>query len=129
MSKKNTKSMKVNVVVEPAKKTKKVAKWTGKRTGLLEVAMPDGFSFAKHTALKKGDFKDEAIYCEHRAEQMNFKAKVWNEKAKEIRELGSPSERKKKKQVIKLSQKMDELKKQLAAQGIDVEALLAAEKS
>jgi len=93
-----------------------------------DAAIPKGFNFDTFKALKKKNFKDEALYYEHRAFEMKFKAEKFEAQAEEIRKLGSPSERRKKKQIIKLQSKMDELKEQLSAQGIDVEALLAEKK-
>jgi len=91
-----------------------------------EVMIPDGFDFKVHKVLKKKNFKDDAMYYDHVAAGLDWKAKLFRSKAEECRKLGSPAERAKKRQMIRLNEKMEELKAQLTEQGIDVKALLEA---
>lgn len=91
-----------------------------------DVAVPEGFSFDEHKALKKKNFETDALYYEHRAVQLELRAKKFREKADESKKYGSRKEQSTAKKVLKLQEKMNELKAQLAAQGIDVESLLKA---
>ena len=91
-----------------------------------DVALPEGFDFKVHKILKKKNFTTEALYYEHRVLEMEFKAEKFAALAEECRTMGSAADRRKKKQIVKLNSKMNELKAQLIAQGIDVEALIAA---
>lgn len=91
-----------------------------------DVAVPEGFSFDEHKALKKKNFEPDALYYEHRAVQLELKAKKFREKADEAKKYGSRKTQAMAKKTLKLQEKMDELKAQLAAQGIDVESLLKA---
>ena len=91
-----------------------------------DVTVPEGFDFKVHKVLKKKNFATEALYYEHRVEEMNFKAAKFAALAEESRTMGSAADRRKKKQIVRLNSKMNELKAQLIAQGIDVEALIAA---
>jgi len=123
MVKKNAKPVVVEV------KTSKVSKG---RTGfkvsneLYDTCLPVGFNFKEFKPLKKRNFATEALYFEHRAEEMAYKMRAFTAQAEESRTMGSAADRRKKKQIVKLSEKMKELKAQLSAQGIDVEALIAA---
>ena len=127
MTKKNKKA--ATSVTKIEIKTVKVSKG---RTGFkvsetpYDVTMPDGFNFKDYKPLKKKNFKDEALYFEHRAEEMAYKMTAFKAQAEEARTTGSAADRRKKKQIVKLNAKMNELKEQLVAQGIDVEALIAA---
>lgn len=90
------------------------------------VAMPTGFDWDKNKPMKKRQFTSDAIYYEHRAEQMTYKADAFRAKAKEIAALGSRADQAKAKKMLKLSNKIAELKAELAGQGIDVEELMKA---
>lgn len=116
----------INKQVEKEKKVAtKQARKPFKVTGEYEDAVPEGFDFGAYKPLKKKNFKQEYLWYLHKAAEMEFKATKYKTEAEEIKKLGSPAERMKKKQIIRLQSKMDELKKQLTEQGIDVEALLA----
>lgn len=110
---------------EKPKEQKIVARKPFKVTGEYEEAIPEGFDFGTYKPLKKRNFKQEYLWYLHKAAEMKFKAEQYEKKAEEIKKLGSPAERAKKKQIIRLQSKMAELKEQLSSQGIDVEALLA----
>jgi len=123
MAKSNKKAITVEV------KTVKVNK---KREGFkiakepYDVTMPEGFNFKDYKPLKKRNFTTEALYYDHRAEEMAYKMAGFRAQAEECRTMGSAADRRKKKQIVRLNSKMNELKAQLIAQGIDVEALIAA---
>ncbi len=89
-----------------------------------DVAVPDDFNFKDYKTLKKKNFKDDELYYRHRAEEMEFKREAFVVKADEAKRLGSSSDRRKKKQIVKLQVKVTELKQLLTDRGIDVEALL-----
>lgn len=110
---------------EKPKEQKIVARKPFKVTGEYEEAVPEGFDFGTYKPLKKKNFKQDYLWYLHKAAEMKFKAERYEKEAEEIKKLGSPAERAKKKQIIRLQSKMAELKEQLSAQGIDVEALLA----
>ena len=89
------------------------------------IVVPEGFTFSVHKPLKKKNFVDEALFYDHKAAEMEFKREKFAAQAEECRKSGSPKQRAAKKRIIKLSEKMNELKKQLAAQGINVAELLS----
>ena len=90
-----------------------------------DTAVPTDFNFENFKPLKKKNFVSDHLYFMHRANEMSFKRTAFLVKAEEAKKLGSSSEQRKKKQIVKLQSKMDELKQQLEAQGVDVKALLA----
>ena len=110
------------------KKAKKAAAKTAFKISKepYAVAVPKNFSFVTYKPLKKKNFTTEALYFEHRAAQAEHQVKVFKDKAEESRTLGSTKERRQKKQVVKLANKMEELKATLTSQGVDVEAILKA---
>ena len=91
----------------------------------FEVAVPEDFDFATCKSLKKKDFKEDYLYFEFRAEECDFRAAAFREEAAEVKKLGSAKDRGRAKRLIKMTEKMGELKKQLKNQGIDVDKLLA----
>lgn len=92
-------------------------------------AIPEGFDFKLHKSLKKKDFKEDYLYFEHRAAECEIKAVAYRDEAAEVKKLGSAKARGSAKRLVKMQDKMSELKKQLSEQGIDVEALLAKAKA
>ena len=88
-------------------------------------AVPEGFDFKTNRSLKKKDFKEDYLYFEHRAEECDFRSVAYREEAAEVKKLGSAKDRGKAKRLVKLQDKMVELKEQLSKQGVDVEKLLA----
>jgi len=88
-------------------------------------AVPEGFSFKVNKPLKKRDFSADHLFFSYRAEEMDIKAAAFRAQAEEAKKIGSSADRNRVKRVLKLQEKMDELKAQLTAQGIDVQALLA----
>jgi len=91
----------------------------------FDSVMPPEFDFKTHKTLKKKDFTADHLYFSHRAAEARFKAEQFDAQAEEAKKLGSAKDRGKAKRLIKLTEKMAELKEQLAGQGIDVEKLLA----
>jgi len=94
----------------------------------FKVAMPEGFNFKVNKVLKKRDFTADHLFFEHRVAEMEYKAEIFKVQAEEAKKIGSSADRNRLKRVMKLQEKMDELKAQLTEQGIDVGALLAGMK-
>lgn len=88
-------------------------------------AVPEGFDFRAHKSLKKRDFALDHLFYEYRAAEMDFKAAAFRKQAEEIKKLGSAKDRGRAKRLVKLQEKMAELRKQLEEQGINVNELLA----
>jgi len=88
-------------------------------------AMPEGFNFKVNRGLRKRDFTADHLFFEYRALEMDAKAIIFRAQAEEAKKIGSSADRNRLKRVIKLQEKMNELKEQLSAQGIDVDKLLA----
>jgi len=86
--------------------------------------VPTGFDFKNHKTLKKVNFVTDELYYLHRAAEQDAKATTWRAQAAEAKAMGTSKDRGKAKRLIKLTEKMAELKKQLQEQGIDVEELL-----
>lgn len=130
MAKKNASANKVAETKTPKKRasTARVL-WTETPDGGYDVAVPEGFDFDKFRPLKKRDFTSEHLFYEHKAAQMDHKAAAFRAQGEEAKKLGSTKERAKAKRLIKMTEKMAELRKQLEAQGIDVDAVLATVKT
>jgi len=109
---------------KPARKTFEAAK--GVEFPFI-VASPEGFDFETFPALKKRDFTADSIYLEHRALECEFKAAKFRAASEIAKTQGSKKEQGKAKRLVKLQEKMDELKAQLTNAGVDVDALLAEE--
>lgn len=90
--------------------------------GKLE-RVPEDFDPKKHKPLKRKDFKDEAVFLEIRADQMEAAAKRLREEAKAVR-AGGGKDKGKAKKLIAMQKRMAELQAQLTADGVDVEALM-----
>jgi hypothetical protein len=117
---------------KPAKTTEAAAKQTHKRTGFkvsteaYKTSMPENFNFADYKPLKKKNFETDELYFLHRAEEMKHKASTFLRRAAEAKAAGTNrATAGKAKRMIKLTEKMAELRKQLEEQGIDVESILA----
>ena len=93
---------------------------------------PEGFDFKVHKSLKKKDFTADHLFYLFRAVEMDNKAAVFRKQAEEAEKLGSSKDRGKLKRLVKLQDKIAELKQQLEAQlGVDAvkDILKAAEES
>jgi len=106
-------------------KKKKSKRTVFVHTEPLEVAVPEKFDFAKNKPLKKTDFKNEDLFFEYKAAECDAKAIVFRAKAEESKKLGSTKDRAKAKRLLKMQEKMAELREQLEADGVNVEELLA----
>lgn len=89
-------------------------------------AVPEGFDFDKHKPLKKRDFKEEYLYYEFRAEDLERKAAKLREQAEESKKLGSGKARQKAKRLVKLKSQIAKLTESLKESGVDVESILAS---
>ncbi len=87
--------------------------------------IPTDYSFDKHAALDKDDFVDRKEYLEYRARGYEHKAAQLREQAKTGKTGGGG----KVKRLAKMLDKAEAIKAELAAAGIDVEALLRATKA
>ena len=117
--------------VEGAKKTRKAREPKYAAFSLkaapFDVAMPEGFTFDEHKPLKRKDFQHDRFYFAHKAEAYDFLADKMRAAAENAAKYGSRKERTKAKRLERLQAKMNELRAELEADGIDVEALLAGE--
>jgi len=104
-----------------AKPDKKRVEFRGKPP--YEICVPEGFDFTKYKMLKRGVFKTEALFFEHRAAECEFRAEHWRSRATESSAMGDKAQRAKAKRLIRLQAKYDELREQLVEQGVDVEAI------
>lgn len=87
---------------------------------------PEGFDFKVHKSLKKRDFAADHLYYLYRAKELDSKAAAFRKQAEEAEKLGSVKDRGRMKRLVKLQDKVAELKQQLEDQGVDVEELLKA---
>lgn len=87
--------------------------------------VPEDFSSKRHNPLKPGDFEDEAVYFDFKAAQTAKASANWARKAKEARELGGPEARKSRAKLLKLSEAIEKMRAEMAASGIDPDAVLA----
>lgn len=102
--------------------------------GLITVDNPEkyGYDEEKHEALAKEDFASEANWNRFRARQLRARAASLIEKAErlerdaELGAAGSGETKTKLRRMGKLVDAMADLRAQLAKEGIDVDALLAA---
>jgi hypothetical protein len=92
--------------------------------GFTEI--PSDFSSKIHKPLKRKDFKDEALWFELRAAELEAKAKRARAEADNVRKLGGVKDRAKAKRLISMQKRMAEISEQLTAQGVDVAALLGS---
>ena len=94
----------------------------GETIKLKEV--PETYDEKVHRPLRKENFEGDDWYYIHKAEQLEAQAQ-WNRKqAEDYRKLGGVQDRAKAKRLLDMQSRMAELKAQLAADGVDVEALM-----
>jgi hypothetical protein len=110
----------------PDKKAKTRVKYAVPETGLE--AWPTDHDPKKHKPLMRGDFKDEAVFLEHRAAQFDAQAKKLREEAEQVRKFG-PGGKGKVQKLQKVQGELDALIAHLKAQGMDVDAVLATAKA
>lgn len=97
------------------------------QTLLKEGTAPEGFHHRKHRPLVKSHFASEDLYYDYQSELYAKKSADAKEKAEEIRKLGTSGDRTKAKKLLTLTKRMEDLKRQLEAQGVNVEELMALE--
>lgn len=90
-------------------------------------AMPAGYSFETHKPLKKKDFVADHLFLEHKAERAQLLADALRKQAAESKALGGAKDKAAAKRFQKMSEKIAELRQKLVAQGVDVDALTAAQ--
>ena len=90
---------------------------------------PEDFDSSKHKGLKKAHFECESIYLFKKADEAEARAKSLREQAEDAKTLGSSKDAAKSKKLKKYLKQAEELKAQLAAAGVDVEKLLAADEA
>lgn len=88
-------------------------------------AIPTDFDPKTHKPLKRTDFKDEGLFLEMRAADLEARAAKLRKEASTIRELGSAADRAKAKKLLLMQERMQELMASLREQGIDPDAILA----
>jgi len=96
-----------------------------KRIKLKELLTTEQFNPSKHKPLTRKDFEAEYLFYEHRAVLAENKAVNLRAKAEESKKLGNVGDAAKAKKLLKMQKAMAELQAQLAAQGVDVAALMA----
>jgi len=87
--------------------------------------MAEKFDKKLHKPIKRTDFSEESLWWEWRAIVFDGQAAEARMKAKEAATLGSKSERAKAKRFVRMSEKLEALKAELAASGTDMAALMA----
>lgn len=90
---------------------------------------PETFDFEKNAPIKRKQFASDAFYFEYVARTYDWRAGKLRERAEASRTLGSGKEKQKRKRLMKLQDKLAELKAELEKDGVDVDALLASHKT
>ena len=88
--------------------------------------VPTDFDPKAHQALKRAHFKEEWMYFEFKAQQLEGKVKELRDQAAESKALGNSEDRAKKKKALAMMKRLEALKAELTADGVDVDELLAA---
>jgi len=88
--------------------------------------IPDDFDAKKYKPLQRRDFNDESIWFEVKAREMDVKAADYRKQATEFKALGGAAKSGQAKRLLAMQKRVAELTAQLAAQGLDVNAILAA---
>lgn len=88
--------------------------------------IPDDFNPKAHKPLQRRDFNDESIWFEVKAREMEAKAADYRKQATEFKALGGAAKSGQAKRLLAMQKRVAELTAQLAAQGLDVNAILAA---
>lgn len=103
-----------------------VAEENGEKTRKQLKEWPADFDPKAHKPLRRGDFENESVFLIHRADEFEARAKAYRTEAEAVSKLGSAQDRAKTKRLAAMQKKIEDLKKQLADQGVDVEAMMAA---
>jgi len=91
--------------------------------GFTEI--PADYLTTKHKPLSKSDFVNEAAFFIARAVRLENKALAYRRQAEDCGKLGNVKDKKQAKKLLDMQRRMSEIKASLAAEGVDVEALLA----
>jgi hypothetical protein len=89
-------------------------------------AIPTDFDPNKHEKLKEQDFANVAMFWDFTAAQFTKRAAACKAKADRMRTLGSVADNDRAQKLIKMREKQAQLMAQLKAEGVDVDALMAA---
>lgn len=89
-------------------------------------AIPDDFDPKKHVPLQRKAFADDGLFWEMRAVHAEKQAVEYRRRAEESKRLGGVKDKAKAKQLIRMVERLEALKKQLADQGLDPAAILGA---
>lgn len=79
-----------------------------------------------HKPLTKKDFAEDHLFFELKARQAEAAAAKFRKMGEDSKKVGNVADRAKAKKLQSMQKRMEELKAQLTAQGIDVNALLAS---
>jgi len=90
----------------------------------FKVPVPEDYDFKTMKLLKKKDYIADHLWFEFKAIDADNKAAAYRKLAEESKKLGSGKDRAKAKRLVKMTSKLEELKQQLEAAGVDTSALL-----
>lgn len=88
--------------------------------------IPADFDRGKHKPFTKDDFECESAYFDWRADELEAKAKQYRRESELIKKGGDKKAVKKAKRLQGMMERMEALKAELAASGIDPDELLAS---
>lgn len=97
----------------------------GKATTKLK-EIPADFNPKLHKPLTRKHFEDESIFLELKAREFDAKAANLRKQAEELKKIGTVKDRGAAKKLLSLQKRIDELTKDLAAKGVDVDAIKQA---
>jgi hypothetical protein len=89
-------------------------------------AVPTDWDRKVHKNLVRKNFASEDLFLDYRASMLETEAADLRKRAEVTRSLGSTAERAKAKRLMQMTKRIEELKAQLSAAGVDVSALLTA---
>lgn len=112
---------KIVKILHPALEADKDGKPTKK---LKEI--PADLNVKRHKPLMRKNFEDESMFFELKAREFDAKAADFRKQAVEYKALGGAAKSGAAKRLLAMQKRIDELKKQLTDQGLDVGAILAA---
>lgn len=87
--------------------------------------VPKDWDPQKHKGLRRKDFADDALFFDWRADRLELQAKGYRQQAEEFRKLGSVKDRARAKKLLSMQKRIEDLKQQLAGEGVNVNELLA----
>ena len=97
----------------------------GNDVKLASADIPADFNPRQHLPLQRKHFASEDLYFTVRANHARKQAAFFDAKAEEAKKVGNVADKARARRLIKMQEKMAELRKQLEAQNIDVDELLA----